>query len=74
MGMETMIYMTLNGAEVCARVSPAAAGSPGETMRFTADLRHMHLIDPANDRVIAVPPDCRGDVRLNGDVQRLRVG
>ncbi len=74
MGMETMIYITLNGAEICARVNPAAAMSSGDTMRFTADLNHMHLIDPTNDRVIEVPPDCRGDVRLNGDVAKLRVG
>ena len=74
MGMETMVYVTVNGTEVCTRVSPASALPPGETMRFTADLRHMHLIDPATDRVVEVPPDCRGDMRLNGGAPKLRVG
>src|SRR5882724_3679639 len=74
MGMETMVYVTVNGVEVCARVDPGAALSAGETMRFLADLRHMHLIDPASDRVIEVPPDARGDARLNGNAAKLRVG
>jgi multiple sugar transport system ATP-binding protein len=66
MGMETMVYVAVAGVEVCARVDPAAALQSGETMRFRADLRHMHLIDPTSDRIIEVPPDCRGDARLNG--------
>jgi multiple sugar transport system ATP-binding protein len=55
MGMETMVYFLVDGVEVCARVSPEAAAAPGERMRFMADMRHMHLIDPATDRVIAAP-------------------
>jgi multiple sugar transport system ATP-binding protein len=55
MGMETMVYFMVDGVEVCARVSPEAATAPGERMRFMADMRHMHLIDPAIDRVIAAP-------------------
>ena len=30
MGMETMVYVTINGAEVCARVEPSAAAQPGQ--------------------------------------------
>ena len=59
LGMETMVYFTVDGTEVCARVSPEAALAPGERMRFMADMRHMHLIDPATDRVIEVPADAR---------------
>ncbi len=55
MGMETMIYITIAGSEVCARVSPESAVAPGERMRFMADMRHMHLIDPATERVIEAP-------------------
>ena len=55
MGMETMVYFLVDGTEVCARVSPEAASAPGERMRFMADMRHMHLIDPATGRVIAAP-------------------
>jgi multiple sugar transport system ATP-binding protein len=59
MGMETMVYFVVDGAEVCARVSPEAALQPGERMRFMADMRHMHLIDPENDGVIEVPASAR---------------
>ena len=52
MGMETMIYITLNGEEVCARVAPNSAKGPGEPMQFMADMNHMHLIDPKTDLVL----------------------
>ena len=65
MGMETMVYFSVKGTEVSARVNPADAQQPGETMRFTADLRHMHLIDPATNLVIEVPPETRGDAQSN---------
>jgi multiple sugar transport system ATP-binding protein len=52
MGMETMVYFTVDGVEVCGRVNPMAAGNAGEKMRLVADLTHMHLIDPATDQVI----------------------
>jgi multiple sugar transport system ATP-binding protein len=59
MGMETMIYFMVEDVEVCARVSPEAALEPGEAMRFLADMRHMHLIDPQTDRVVEVPDAAR---------------
>jgi multiple sugar transport system ATP-binding protein len=65
MGMETMVYFTVNGTEIAARVNPADAQQPGETMRFTADMRHMHLIDPSTDLVIEIPPESRGDAQSN---------
>jgi multiple sugar transport system ATP-binding protein len=52
MGMETMVYFLVDGAEVCGRVNPASAGKPGETMPLVADLNHMHLIDPQTDQVL----------------------
>jgi multiple sugar transport system ATP-binding protein len=52
MGMETMVFFTVNGIEVCGRVDPASAGAPGEPMRLYANLEHMHLIDPGNDLVL----------------------
>jgi len=52
MGMETMVYFSVNGAEICGRVAPNAASSPGETMQLSADLAHMHLIDPATELVL----------------------
>ena len=52
MGMETMVFFAVNGTEVCARVEPSAATAPGEKMRLYANLRHVHLIDPATDLVV----------------------
>ena len=52
MGMETMVFFTINGAEVCGRVEPNAAGQAGATMRLHANMEHMHLIDPATGLVL----------------------
>jgi multiple sugar transport system ATP-binding protein len=52
MGMETMVFFTVDGTEVCSRVEPSAATGPGQPMRLYANLNHMHLIDPANDQVL----------------------
>jgi multiple sugar transport system ATP-binding protein len=52
MGMETMVYVMIEGNELCARVAPEAALPPGEPMHFLADMRHMHLIEPQSERVI----------------------
>jgi multiple sugar transport system ATP-binding protein len=45
MGMETMIYFSINGTEVCGRVEPTSAGHAGTVMRVQANMEHMHLID-----------------------------
>jgi multiple sugar transport system ATP-binding protein len=52
MGMEAMVYFSVNGAEICGRVAPNAPSGPGEAMQLAADLAHMHLIDPATDLVL----------------------
>jgi len=52
MGMETMVFFTVNGQEICARVDPSAAKGPGEQMRLAANIEHMHLIDPPTDAVL----------------------
>jgi len=52
LGMETMVFFTVNGQEVCARVDPSAARGPGEQMRLAANIEHMHLFDPATDAVL----------------------
>ena len=52
MGMETMVFFTVNGTEVCARVEPSTASAPGQPMRLYANLSHMHLIDPATELVL----------------------
>jgi len=52
MGMETLVYFRVNGDEVCARVDPSTAVEPGRPVKLTADLSHLHLIDPATDLVL----------------------
>jgi multiple sugar transport system ATP-binding protein len=52
MGMETMVYFTVDGQEVCGRVDPGSAGGPGEAMRLCANMDHMHLIDPQSGAVL----------------------
>ena len=52
MGMDTLIYFSINGSEVCGRVSPNAGAQPGKAMTLVADLNHMHLIDDHTGKVI----------------------
>jgi multiple sugar transport system ATP-binding protein len=52
LGMETMVFFTVNGTEICGRVEPSSAADAGATMRLHANVDHMHLIDPANGAVI----------------------
>jgi multiple sugar transport system ATP-binding protein len=52
MGMETMVYFALGDTEICGRVDPASAGSPGQPMRIYANVDHMHLIDPDTDLIL----------------------
>ena len=52
MGMETMVYFTVDGQEICGRVDPGSAAGPGESMRLYADMDRMHLIDPQTGLVL----------------------
>jgi multiple sugar transport system ATP-binding protein len=52
MGMETMVYFTIDGQEICGRVDPESAKGPGETMRLHADMNRMHLIDSQSGAVL----------------------
>ncbi len=52
MGMETMVFFSVNGQEVCSRVDPGSAAGPGENMRLYANTEHMHLIDPQTGAVL----------------------
>ena len=52
MGMETMVFFTIQATEICARVAPECAAGPGQPMRLHANLDQMHLIDPATEQVL----------------------
>jgi multiple sugar transport system ATP-binding protein len=45
MGMETLVYFTLEGTPVCGRVNPNAGAKDGAPMRLAMDLNNMHLLN-----------------------------
>ena len=52
MGMETLVYFTLQGVEVCGRVNPNAGAAAEQSMKLRADLSNMHLIDDTTGKVL----------------------
>jgi multiple sugar transport system ATP-binding protein len=51
-GMDTIVYFTMDTTLVAARVSPEVVRRAGDTVTLTAAMHHMHLIDPATDKVV----------------------
>ncbi len=52
MGMETIVFFPVPGADFCGRVSPGAGAQPGKRIKLAADLGNMHLIDDATGKVL----------------------
>jgi multiple sugar transport system ATP-binding protein len=52
MGMETLVYFTVDGTEICGRVNPNAGATDGGKMKLLADLNNMHIIDDTTARVL----------------------
>jgi multiple sugar transport system ATP-binding protein len=52
MGMETLIYFTLEGTEVCGRVNPGAGAREGAPLRLAVDLNNMHLLNEGTGVVV----------------------
>jgi len=52
MGVDTMVFVEIDGTEVTARAAPRSVSPVGTEMAFTIDMNNMHLIDPETDRVI----------------------
>jgi multiple sugar transport system ATP-binding protein len=52
MGMETLVYFTLEGAQVCGRVSPNAGARDGAPLRLAVDLNNMHLLNEGTGAVL----------------------
>jgi multiple sugar transport system ATP-binding protein len=52
MGMETLVYFTLEGAQVCARVNPNAGAHEGAPLRLAVDLNNMHLLNEGTGVVL----------------------
>ena len=51
-GVDTMVFIELNDSPVWARSIPISAGEVGQSMQFTVDMKHMHLVDPGTDLII----------------------
>jgi multiple sugar transport system ATP-binding protein len=45
MGMETLVYFSIDGTQVCGRVSPTVGAREGSPLKLAASLDNMHLID-----------------------------
>jgi multiple sugar transport system ATP-binding protein len=52
MGMETLIYFTLEGVQICGRVNPNAGARDGSPLRLAMDLNNMHLINGVTGAVL----------------------
>jgi multiple sugar transport system ATP-binding protein len=52
MGMETLIYFTLEGTQICGRVDPNAGARDGGALRLAVDLNNMHLLNAVTGAVI----------------------
>jgi multiple sugar transport system ATP-binding protein len=52
MGMETLVYFTLEGTQVCGRVNPNSTAQAGRPLRLAADLNNMHLLNEVTGAVI----------------------
>jgi multiple sugar transport system ATP-binding protein len=52
MGMETLIYFPINGAQVCGRANPSAGAQDGAPLKMAVDLNNMHLLNAESGVVI----------------------
>ena len=52
MGMETMVHFFLGHDPICARVAPETECHPEQILPLTADMNHMHLMEPDGGRVV----------------------
>jgi len=52
MGVDTMVFIGIQGIDVCCRCEPKSAKGVGQPMTFSADMSHMHLLDPETDKVL----------------------
>jgi len=52
MGMETLIYFTMEGTQVCGRVNPNAGARDGGPLRLAVDLNNMHLLNEVTGAVL----------------------
>jgi multiple sugar transport system ATP-binding protein len=51
MGMVTLIYLTLDGAQIWGRLNPNGGAPDGGPLRLAVDLNNMHLLNEATGTV-----------------------
>ncbi|RZN28138.1 sn-glycerol-3-phosphate ABC transporter ATP-binding protein UgpC [Bradyrhizobium sp. Leo121] len=52
MGMETLVYFTLEDTPICGRVNPNAGAQDGAPLRLAVDLNNMHLLNEVTGVVL----------------------
>ena len=52
LGVETTVFFTLCGEEVCARLNPGFRVAPREQISLAMNMNKMHLIDPSTDAIV----------------------
>ena len=52
MGMETLVYFTVDGTQICGRVDPGAGAHDGAPLRLAVDLNNMHLLNEGTGAVL----------------------
>ena len=52
LGMETMVYFTVNGVQLCGRVSPENNLTSDNTISLNFNKKKFHIIDPETDKVL----------------------
>ncbi len=52
MGVDTMVFINIGATELTTRSRPRAVSLPGESMGFTIEMAHMHLINPEDNAVL----------------------
>jgi multiple sugar transport system ATP-binding protein len=52
MGVDTMVFFSINQEDICARAAPDAVSNVGQEMDFSIDMGKMHLIEPESEKVV----------------------
>ena len=52
LGMETMVYFTINKVQLCGKVSPETNLVSNNTISLNFDKNKFHIIDPETDKVL----------------------
>ena len=52
MGSETLIYFTMEGAQICGKVNPNVDVQAGKPVRLAVDLNNMHLLNEGTGAIV----------------------